>query len=143
MKLTEKDLEILNQLEKNCKQSLKTLSKKLRIPMTTIYEKIKKMEREGIIRAYTAIVNYDKLGFHFPALIELTVETEDQQKVAKKLIKHPNVFNIYGVTGTTDMIIFVRFKNREDLSNFVLHLFSLEGIERTNTRIVLTSFDKF
>ena len=142
MDIDEKNLELLKELEKNCKQNLKTLSRKLGMSITTTYERIKKLEKEGIIKGYQALIEYEKIGFNLPAIIELVVKRENQFGVANKLIKFRNISAIYGVTGGTDLIIVGKFKDRDDLSKFISTLFEIEGIERTNTRVILNTFEK-
>ncbi len=137
MDLDEKNLEILEELEKNCKQKLKKIAKKIGLSISSTYERIKKLESDGIIRDYKAILNYEKIGYDLPAIIEIVAHREKQFEIANKLIKFKNVFAIYGITGDKDMIIVTRFKNREELSNFINNLFQMEGIEKTSTHVVL------
>jgi DNA-binding Lrp family transcriptional regulator len=142
MKLDEKNLELLKELEKNCKQRLKKLSKKIGMSITTTYDRIKKLEKEGIIKGYQALIDYEKIGYNLPVLIELIVEREKQFDVANKLIKFINVSAVYGVSGETDLLVVGKFRDRDDLTRFINTLFEIEGIKRTNTRVILNVFEK-
>ncbi|MBL7170182.1 MAG: Lrp/AsnC family transcriptional regulator [Candidatus Aenigmarchaeota archaeon] len=142
MTIDEKDLELLRELEKNCKQSLKKISKKTGMSITTVYERMKRLEKNGIIRGYQALIDYEKIGFNLPTIIELVVKRENQFEVAQKLIKFKNVSSIYGVTGSTDLMIIGKFKDRGELTGFINTLFEFEGIIRTETRVILNVFEK-
>jgi DNA-binding Lrp family transcriptional regulator len=137
VEIDEKNMELLEELEKNCKQKLKKLARKIGLSISSTYERIKKLESDGVIRSYKAILDYEKIGYDLPAIIEIVAQREKQFEIANKLIKFKNVFAIYGITGDKDMIIVTRFRNREELSNFINNLFQMEGIEKTSTHVVL------
>jgi DNA-binding Lrp family transcriptional regulator len=69
LKLDEKDLAILNLLQKNCKMTAKEIAKKINSPITTVFAKIKRMEQQGIIKEYRAILDHKKLNFGVTAFI--------------------------------------------------------------------------
>jgi len=142
MDLDEKNLDLLKELEKNCRQNLKKLSKKTGMSITTVYERVKKLEKMGVIKGYQALIDYQKIGFDLPVIIELVVKRENQFEVANKLIKFNNVSAIYGTTGSTDLIVVAKFKNRDDLTRFINTLFKMDGIQRTETRVILNIFEK-
>ena len=142
MELDEKNLDLLKELEKNCRQNLKKLSKKTGMSITTVYERMKKLEKMGVIKGYQALIDYQKIGFDLPVIIELVIKRENQFEVANKLIKFKNVSAIYGATGSTDLMIIAKFKNRADLTRFINILFEMEGIQRTETRVILNIFEK-
>jgi len=97
------------------------------------------MEKEGIIKGYTAILDYDKLGYELTVVTELTVSKGKLLEMEKEVAKIPNVCAVYDVTGATDAIVIAKFKSREELSNFTKSLLSMPFIERTNTHVVLTT----
>ena len=142
MEMDEKNLDLLKELEKNGRQNLKKLSKKTGMSITTVYERIKKLEKNGVIKGYQALIDYQKIGFDLPVIIELVVKREKQFDVVNKLIKFNNVSAIYGTTGSTDLMVIAKFKNRTDLTNFINTLFEMEGIQKTETRVILNIFEK-
>ena len=70
-------------------------------------------------------------------MIEVTTIKNKIIEVEKHISKLPNVCAVYDITGLTDMIIVVKFRNRKELSDFVKNDLSLPYIDRTNTHIVL------
>jgi len=97
------------------------------------------MEKEGIIKGYTAILDHDKLGYELTVVTELTVSKGKLLEMEKEVAKIPNVCAVYDATGATDAIVIAKFKSREELSNFTKSLLSMPFIERTNTHVVLTT----
>ncbi len=144
----QKDIKILKELKNNSKLSAREISKKTRIAVTTIFNRIKKMERSKIIKGYTAIVDDGKLGRNVVAYIMVTVDYNylkkakmSQQELAMKLKQHEFVDEIGILTGVSDIIIKIRTADLLQLNEFVTKdIRNIEGVEKTQTSIVLESF---
>ena len=65
MKLDKKDLQILKHLQRDSKMTNKEISVKLDLSITAVYERIKRLEREGVISKYVALLNPDKVDKSF------------------------------------------------------------------------------
>ncbi|MBU0953484.1 MAG: Lrp/AsnC family transcriptional regulator [Nanoarchaeota archaeon] len=145
--LDEKSQKILDLLQKNAKLTSRQISKKLLVPITTVHNRIKKMEKEGYIKGYVALIDHRKLGKEILSFILVTVRyyTADgdhisQEDLARTISRLPPVEEIYIVTGGTDIIIKVRVKNIDELNQFVIHdLRNIEGVENSQTMIVLSA----
>jgi len=97
------------------------------------------MEKEGIIKGYTTILDQEKLGYELTVITEITVSKGKLLEMEKKIAKIPNVCAVYDVTGLTDAMVIAKFKNRKELSDFTKSLLSMPFVERTNTHLVLTT----
>jgi len=97
------------------------------------------MEREGIIKGYSAILDHEKLGYELTVVTEITVSKGRLLEMENEIARIPNVCNVYDVTGLTDAIIIAKFKNREQLGKFTKRLLALPYVERTNSHVVLTT----
>jgi len=139
MDLDETDVKILKTLISDARLSSRQISKKSGVSVGTVLTRMKKMEAEGIVRGYTAIVDHEKLGYQLTALTELTVSKGRLLEVENEIARMPNVCCVYDVTGLTDAFVVAKFKNREDLSAFAKRLLALPYVERTNTHVVLTT----
>ncbi|OGX30755.1 MAG: hypothetical protein A2787_00165 [Omnitrophica WOR_2 bacterium RIFCSPHIGHO2_01_FULL_48_9] len=136
---------ILNILRQNAKLSTREISQQVKIPITTVHNRIKKMEGEGVIKGYTAIVDHKKLGKNIQAIIDISVNymgpagrTISQQKLAEQLYQMTQVENCYITTGKSDISIQVIAKDVEELNDFVINkLRNIPGVENTTTSIVL------
>lgn len=143
--LTKKDEIILSLLKENCKISTREMSDRTGIPITTIHNRIKKMEMDNIIRSYTTVLNQKKLGRTIQAFIQITVmyttpsgKHVSQEDLAKRIYQMPEVEECYIMTGGTDILIKASVKDVDELNNFVINkLRDTEGVQNTMTAIVL------
>lgn len=139
MIVDETDVRILRSLVSDARLSSRQIAKKSGVSIGTILTRMKRMEREGIIRGYSAVLDHEKLGYMLTALIEITVSKGRLLEMENEIAHMPNVCAVYDVTGLTDAFVIAKFKTREDLSAFAKRLLSLPYVERSNTHVVLTS----
>ena len=141
-----KDERILDILKENSKLSTQQISKKASIPITTVHHRIKKLEKQGIIKKYTVVLDPKKIGKAISAYILIIVDykllkqiKKTQDDLAKKLKLHPAIEEASTVTGETDIIIKVRAKDMGELNNLITnYVRNVEGIEKTKTVVVLS-----
>ena len=140
-----KDEKILDVLKENSKLSTQQISKKTSIPITTVHHRIKRLEKEGVIKKYTVVLDSKKIGKAIAAYINIVVDYKllkeknmSQHELAKKLNQHESVEESAMVTGGTDIIIKVRVENIDELDNFVTkYLRNIDGIKKTQTMVIL------
>ena len=133
---------ILNELQIDSDRSVTQLSKALRLPRTTIHNRILKLKKQGIIERFKAILNMKKIGKPVTVLVHLVITSkESAAEVASRLKKMHNVEDVYITAGQFDIIIKVRFESNEELSKFIFDsktgLRSWSSVERTDSMIVL------
>ena len=140
--LDEIEKKILNLLQKDCRTTAKKMSEQLSLPKTTIYYRIKKLERENIIEGYHAKLNTKKLGIDFDMVIHVRAKYGKgyDKKIGESLSKIPGVWGVFFVFGDNDFIVLARGNSREALVQKIQTLMSMEDIERTSTSIVATTF---
>lgn len=137
MSLDEIDLRILGSILKDARKSYRKIADDINVSPPTVLSRVQKLEKGSIIKSYSAVLDHEKLGYDLTAVIEVTAIKGKITEVQKHISKFPNVCAVYDITGLTDMIIVAKFRNREELSNFVKKDMSLSYIERTNTHMVL------
>ena len=137
--LDETDFKILDALLDDARLSSRQIADRVGVSVGTVLSRIKRMENEGIIKGYSAIVDHERLGYELTVVTEITVAKGKLLDVEREVAKIPNVCCVYDVTGLTDAIVVAKFKSRKDLSNFTKWLLSLPYVERTNTHLVLTT----
>ena len=142
--LDRKDEKILKELKRDAKQTSKQISNRTLIPITTVHNRIKKLEKLGIIQNYTIQLNDKRLGtisaFVMATINHLFLKSdEDSQKdLFQELNSHPEVEYTGMLTGGHDIMLKVRVKNISELDEFVIKtLRKMNGIEKTQTMIVL------
>ena len=139
MNLDETDVKILKALTSDARLSSRQISKNSGVSIGTVLSRVKRMEKEGVIRGYSAIVDHEKLGYELTTLIEITVSKGRLLEMENEIARMPNVCCVYDVTGLTDAFVIAKFKSREELSAFAKRLLALPFVERTNTHVVLTT----
>jgi len=139
--LDEKDVALLELLQENARLTVKELSRKIGSPITTTHARLKRLEKEGFIKAYRAILDPKKLGFNTLAYIFISFSREkglDQRKVASEIAKIPEVQEVHIITGEWDILAKVRVSNVDALGELVVNkLRNIEGVEKTYTSVVL------
>ena len=116
--INRKDLVIITHLRENCRKTLTEMSKHSRIPISTIYEKLKR-NQEGIIRKHTCLVDFTKLGFNTRAKIVLQANINHRQGLLEFLLKHHNINSVYKINNGYDYLIEGIFRNMRDLEDFL------------------------
>jgi DNA-binding Lrp family transcriptional regulator len=140
MKLDNLDKQLLKELENNARQSFRDLSKKTRVSVVTVAQRVRRMEDEGIIRGYTSALNQEKLGYEITTITEVTVSKGKLVEVQERIAKLNSVCAVYDVTGIEDSIVISKFKSRDEVSRFTKELLAVPHIERTNTHLVLNTY---
>jgi DNA-binding Lrp family transcriptional regulator len=128
---------ILNALLENSRLSYRQIAKNTGISAATVMNRIKSLEEEGVIKGYSTLIDYDKLGFEFNVIIEVRVSHGNLAEVEKKLSADYNVVAVYDATGDFDVTLIGRFKNRKQLDAYVKKIQTFPNIERTSTRLIL------
>ena len=139
MDLKPKDIELLRCLNQNGKASQRELAASTRAALGTVNSHIKNLEKEKIIKGYYAEVNPEKVGFNLTAIINLRITKGKIMDVQSSIAKHPRVFAVYDITGEWDSLVLARFKNREEMDEFIKTTLSQKNIERTSTSLVLNN----
>jgi len=146
VKLDEKDLAILTLVQENSKLTANQISKKINIPITTVFAKTKRMEEMGIIKQYRAILSPEKLNLSTAAFILAAVSyrarNEDetpisQRQVAEEIALFSEVQEVHIITGDWDLLVKLRAENVDAVGKFVVDKLRLiKGLDKTLTCMV-------
>ena len=131
------DTRIIESLNGNARKSFRTIAKELKVSLSTVANRVKKMENEGIIEGYFPIIDLEKVGLDLTAVINLKFAHGRLIEVQKKISKDRCVSAVYDITGEWDSLVVANFKDRRDLNGFIKRVLSMEFVERSNTQIVL------
>jgi len=132
-------VKILKRLLIDGRLSARQIARNVGVSVGTVIAKMKRMEQEGIIKGYSAVLDQEKLGYELTVVTEMTASKGKLLDVEKEIAKMPNVCAVYDVTGLTDAMVIAKFRNRRDLSSFTKTLLAMPFVERTNTHVVLTT----
>ena len=147
--INEKDIEILSLLKEDAKLTVQDISRKAMMPVTTVHNRIKKMEENRIIKGYSAIVDNKMLGINISAYVMINVEYRtpsgkkiSQTKLAGEIKKNHLVDEASIVAGGTDIIIRIHAKDIDELNDFIINkLRDMDGVANTQTLVVLDEID--
>jgi len=134
------DTKILNILLLNSKTTNREIASRLGIAVGTVNTRIKRLEKEKIIRRYSIYVDYEKLGYNIEVLIGLKLKKGSFYEFIKGLASNSNVFLAIDITGDYDAEILARFKTRRQLDTFVKGLQQIPQVEYTRTRLILNIY---
>lgn len=130
------DRKILKILQENARTSLKTIAEKTFLSSPAVSARIEKLERDGIIAGYHALVDPMKLGYHIIAFINLDVIPEDKPKFYAYAAGVPNILECSCVTGDFSMLMKVAFPSTMELDIFIGQL---QKFGKTSTQIVFST----
>ena len=133
------DRKILSELLRDCRRSYRSLARRTGVSVGTVLSRIRKLEKAGVIRSYSALLDHEKLGYQLTVVAEITVLKGKLLEMEEAIGKLPNTCAVYDVTGLTDALVIAKFHTREELSKFTKNLLSMPFVDRTNTHIVLTT----
>jgi len=100
---------------------------------------MKKLEENKIIKGYSVRLDHELLGYDITALIEIKTRKGKMLEIENEIAKQDNVIAVYDITGDADIVVIVKFKNRNSLSSFVKKLLEIPNVENTVTHIVLNT----
>jgi len=114
--LPEKDLLILKHLRNNARKTLTSISKETGIPTSTVFDRLRAHEK-NIIKKYTSIVDFPKLGYSIRAKIML--EAKNKEDILKFLLTSPSTNSLYQISGRFDLLADCIFKDMKELYAFL------------------------
>jgi Lrp/AsnC family leucine-responsive transcriptional regulator len=140
------DLSVLRIIQENCRLTAREISDKTGLPVTTVFAKIKRIEKAGLIKGYHAVLNGGALGSSTTAFILASFsyrtgeKSVSQRKVAKELASFPEVQEVHIISGEWDIIIKVKAKDVDSVGKYVVDKLRLvKGIAKTLTCLVFES----
>ena len=139
MGLSYKDSELLRHLCNNGKASQRELAELSGFALGTVSNHLKDLEKKKVIRGYFADIDPDKVGFTLTATIHLRITKGKIMDVQASIANHSRVFAVYDITGEWDSLVLARFKDRQEMDDFIKTTLSQKNIERTSTSLVLNN----
>ena len=135
------DIAILRVLQSEGRISNVELSDRVHLSPPATLARVRRLEQEGYISGYAALLDREKLGHDNLALIEIALELHQHERIAEvlgRLVAMPEVLECYHVTGEYDYMLKVSTVNNRALDSFIAtRLIPLPGIARIHTSIVL------
>ena len=136
---------LLSLLNRDCRTSIEDLSVMLGMTQDEVRAEIEQMEREGIIRGYKAVIDWERLDeAYVSAIIELKVTPKAGlgfEEIAAKVMRYPEVESVYLMSGVYDLNVVVKGRTFHDVARFVAkELATIESVTSTATHFVLRRY---
>ncbi len=142
MNIDATDKAILRLLQQNGKYTIKELASKLNLTSTPIFERIKRLENNGFIKSYKAILNRKKIGLSILVFSNVTLKSHEAtfiSKFEKDILQFNEVIECYHTAGVYDYLIKVMVKDMDEYQAFVAKkLASIDNIGQMQSAFVMT-----
>ena len=132
------DYQILTELQKNARQSASDISKTIHLSVSTVIERIRKMEKSGLIQSYTVITDQSRLGNDITVLMEVSMENPRYNEgFIRAVNENPNIIACYYLTGEFDFLLKICCRSSEHLEQIHSIVKDCPGVRLTKTHYVL------
>jgi DNA-binding Lrp family transcriptional regulator len=138
--MDETDQEIVALLRQNARQSYQTIGHHVHLSAPAVKRRVDRLEREGVILGYTAIVNPPAFGWHAEAFVDLYCDGKMPADAIKNAVMdEPRVVAAHTVAGESSALLHVMAEDTKDLEQVLERIRSTEGVTRTVTEVVLST----
>lgn len=131
------DLDILRELQKDARSSFKKIGKTVSVSEATVFLRVKKLQKKGVLKGFTAVVDPRSVGKALTAIVLVRALPKRLPGMLEALKKLEDVYEIYDVTGQYYSILKVRTSNTDQLSKIIDEVGMIDGVAGTETVIVL------
>lgn len=140
--LDDTDKNALRALQADGRLSNVELARRIDLSPPATHARLRRLEAEGYITGYTALLDREKAGFDLLCIIQISLQMHqiEQVEAFRELVRQmPEVLECHHITGEYDYLLKVVLRNRKDLERFVVdRLTPVPGVARIHTSLVLT-----
>ena len=141
------DKQIVNLLQQNSKANIKEIALKIGLTQTPTYERIKRLEKSGIIKNYVAILDKEKAGFSVEVFCQVTLLVHSKEMITKfenAVNKIDEVVACFHVAGNYDYLLQVIVKDMKSYQIFLKNKLSvLDSVSNVQSTFVMTSTKEY
>jgi len=139
--LDETDRRILHYLQQDATLKTRELSEKLNLSYTPVYERVRRLEKEGVIKKYVALLDREKVGKKLMAFCNIALKEHSKtmgEKFVKAVIAMPEVMECFNISGDYDFLLKIVVEDMSQYQQFLMQkLGSLENIGSTHSLFVM------
>ncbi len=138
--LDQTDLKILRTLQLQGRSRLADIAEQVELSPPAVMERVKKLEANGVIKGYTALLDGKTVGKDITAFIGVSIGNQrDIDRFAAQMLHHADVLECHHVTGDESFLLKVKARNTGALEKLLGEIRSVEGVTRTITKVVLST----
>jgi DNA-binding Lrp family transcriptional regulator len=131
------DARLLRELEADPRATVLALAQRLQLSRNTVQARLAKLERSGAVRGFGRCIDPAALGYPIHAVITIVVRQQMLTEVSEALRGVPEVLEVFGLTGPTDLLVRVAAPDADDLYRIAARILATPGVERTDTALVM------
>ena len=139
--LDDKDIKLLKLLQNNAKLTVKELAKEINLSPSPVFERVKRLEQEGFVKKYAAILDAEKLNRGFTVFCQIKLKIHDRSvgyDFVKEIMEIPEVAECYNISGDFDFLLKVQVRDMKHYQDFVFNkLGSVDSIGSTHSTFVM------
>jgi len=140
MNLDSCDVDILRLLQIDGRISYSKIREKTGIPISTTSDRIKSMIERGVIKNFTVMLDEEKIGFSYKAIVGVQTGAKKYRDVANQLSGLDQTIEVYGTTAEFDLMMVVQTYSREELGKLLGRIRNLDGVDDIYIFQVLETF---
>ncbi|MFN1834453.1 Lrp/AsnC family transcriptional regulator [Balneola sp. MJW-20] len=139
--LDEIDVAILKHLQENGRAQRNTIAELVGLSVPSVSERMKKLEEKGLIQGYNAILDSRAFNFDITAFIFVQVDGSENYNIfVEKVMDEEEILECHSITGDGSHFLKVRTKNTASFERLLSRIQSWEGVSKTRSNLVLSSF---
>ena len=132
------DFRLLKILTEDAHTSLNKMGREVGLSTSGVRRRIKQLEKEGIIRKYSAVVDPKKYGYDVTAFISVDADSQSLRDLISSLLRRHEVCELHRTTGGHELMVKVRAKDVDSLNKFVdNHIRSFDSVKSVRTVLVM------
>ncbi|MEJ5106906.1 Lrp/AsnC family transcriptional regulator [Chryseobacterium sp. MYb328] len=140
--LDDKDIKLLKLLQNNAKLTVKELAKEINLSPSPVFERVKRLEQEGFVKRYAAILDAEKLNRGFTVFCQIKLKIHDRSvgyDFVKEILEIEEVAECYNISGDFDFLLKVQVRDMKHYQDFVFNkLGSVDSIGSTHSTFVMS-----
>jgi DNA-binding Lrp family transcriptional regulator len=127
---------VMNHLRQNSRMALSAMSRQTGISVSTLHDQVK-AETGKLFKKFTALLDFEQLGYAAKLSIALAVSADDKEKLSEFLMKNINVNSLYKINNGYDFLAEVVFRQMKDAEEFISELEQNFRIKKKDVHYVL------
>ncbi|MBI4259843.1 MAG: Lrp/AsnC family transcriptional regulator [Actinobacteria bacterium] len=136
--LDDRDLEIVRALQEDARATFADVGQRVGLSASSVHQRVRKLERAGVIRAYRAIVDPEAVGLYVTALVSvMPLDPRQPDDLPERVVEFHEIEDCYSVAGDENYILKVRTPTTGDLEDLLRRLREKAGVQ-TRTTVVLS-----
>lgn len=140
--MNDRDLRILGLLERDARLTYADIGRRVGLAASSVHDRVRRLERDGVIRGYRAELDLEKLGYPIAAFVSLSLRSTSPPDLPSKIAEFPLVESCYSVAGDNSYVLLVRAPSTAALEELLDGLRAKLEVVTKSTIVLSTPFER-